>query len=54
MLLHEKQKADLAQDVFAAMTPGESPMTDVPAYLPMTALGLFPLLLGPETPKDPA
>ncbi|MBT2423434.1 hypothetical protein J7F01_41285 [Streptomyces sp. ISL-22] len=48
-----EQRTDLAQDVFAAMTPAESPIGDTPSLMPMAALGLYPLLAGPELPKDP-
>ncbi|MGI5336590.1 hypothetical protein ACQEVS_03885 [Streptomyces sp. CA-181903] len=47
-------EVDLALDVVEAMTPVESPVGDVPSFMPMSALGLLPQLLGPEEPKDPA
>jgi hypothetical protein len=53
MLLLEKE-VELVRDVFEAMTPAESPIGDIPSYLPMSALGMFPVVLGPELPKDPA
>ncbi|MBC2874210.1 MULTISPECIES: hypothetical protein [Streptomyces] len=48
------QEVDLALDVVEAMTPTESPVGDAPSFMPMSALGLLPKLLGPEEPKDPA
>ncbi|TDT42573.1 hypothetical protein EV562_101543 [Streptomyces sp. BK208] len=53
MVLLNKE-VDLAQEVFAVMTPAESSVADTPAYTPMSALGVFPIALGPELPKDPS